>query len=206
MADLMADVMAKATRLVFTGRLAFTACAVALIAAGGLLPAGCVTEQITSSDGRRAAKPRPAPVAPPETPVDRLALIVGSKPLDTTGNGYPDQIHATVVLFPRGHDSPVHQEGTFVFTLWEKGDHRDPGAEPLAVWRLQGEEVSRARSRAAYGPNYFFRLSLLEQGGDRLPLSYVDLHCEYQPAGEGGRIVQSDGMRSFQIGRRRSSG
>lgn len=177
-----------------------SACFVAFLIV--LLVTGCETERVTTSDGRpMAGRPRPAPSTPQSARITRMAFMVGSKPEDTTGNGYPDLIRATVVLFAEPHPTSVSGDGTFEFRLFPFGTVGQGDAEPLASWRFEGEDVQRTLARGLYGPAHQFQLSLLEVGGDVLPLQSVDLRCTFIPA-NGDPPVHSDGARPIRIGRR----
>lgn len=166
---------------------------------------GCQTESITTSDGRpMPQKPRAAPAAPANAKPNRMAFMVSSKPEDTTGNGYPDLIMATVALFALPHPMAMRFDGMFEFTLYQRGEARDPNAEPIAHWVKQGEAVRQAEATAGYGPCYQFSLSLVEVGSDVIPLTSADLRCTFHPA-DGSTPVHSDGVRSIQVGSRMAS-
>lgn len=167
---------------------------------------GCQTERVTTSDGRpMPRKPTAAPQAPADAQVNRMAFMVSSKPEDSTGNGYPDLIMATVALFALPHPMSMRFDGVFEFTLYERGEARDPNTEPLAQWIMEGEAIRRAEATAGYGPCYQFALSLVEAGGDVFPFTSADLRCAFYPA-DGSPPVRSDGVRSIQIGKRVADG
>jgi hypothetical protein len=172
------------------------------IVAMALLLGGCRTERVVTSDGRPMP---PKAVAPPTTPagsqINRMAFMVGSKPEDTTGNGYPDLIRVTVALFSEPHPIAIHADGAFEFVLYAGGDASRADAEPLARWRKEGEAVRRARGLTGFGESYHFNLSLAEAGGDVYPLTSADMRCIFHPA-DGSAPVRSEGVRSIQIGRR----
>jgi len=170
-----------------------------------LILAACQTERVQTSDGRpMPPKPHPAPAAPAGAIANRMALLVGSKADDTNGNGYPDQIQATVVLFASPHPTPILADGAFVFSLYPMGQAKAAGGEVLAEWRVEGEAVRASQAVARYGPCYRFRLCLLDSVGDVHPLSRADLVCRFEPT-DGSPTVMSDGIRSIQIGRRGDS-
>lgn len=163
---------------------------------------GCMTERVVTSDGRPLPEPaRPAPPVPDSARVNRMALMVGSKPEDANGNGYPDLIRATVALFAHPHPTAVRAAGDFQFTLWDRGDAGRENAEPIARWRIEPGDSRRLEANAIYGPAYLFQLNLAATGRERLPLGSADLRCEFIPA-DGSTPVHSDGVRSIQIGRR----
>lgn len=175
---------------------------VLLLAAMMVAMIGCQTERVSTSDGRpMPMKPTGGPRTPDNPQINRMAFMVSSKPEDTTGNGYPDLILATVALFALPHPMAVHVDGVFEFALFERGEARVVGAEPLAHWRMEGDRVRRAKAVAGYGPCYQFGLSLVEVGGDVFPLTSADLRCTFHPA-DGSASVYSDGVRSIQIGKR----
>lgn len=173
---------------------------VLIVAAANLT--GCQVERVSSSDGRPLPPPpREAPVPPPAAKANQMAFFVGTKPDDTNGNGYPDLIAVTVMLVAAPHPTPIRQDGSFVFMLYEAGSLGQPQAKPLAVWRREGVEIRRAMARALAGPCYQFQLSLLESGGDRLLFDSADLVCRFEPA-DGSAAVQSTGVRTIQLGRK----
>jgi hypothetical protein len=162
----------------------------------------CQTERITTSDGR-PLPPEPSPVQapPPGLKVDRMVFMVGSKPDDTNGNGYPDSIKASVALFSLKHPTSIREDGSFVFTMYQPGRINTPNVKPLGEWRIAGPALAQTMDMAQYGPFYRFQLSLLEVGDDRLPLERADLVCRFEPA-DGSPPITSDGVRTIQIGRR----
>ena len=178
--------------------------ALPLMATACLVPvlvSGCATERVTTSDGRpMAERPRPAPPTPDSAEVNKMAFMVGSRPDDTSGNGYPDLIHATVVLFAEPHPTSVRGNGAFEFYLYPFGTAADPDVKPVASWRVEGDAVGRTRANGLYGPAHQFELSLLDAGGDVYQLRSVDLRCVYIPD-DGGPRVHSDGARPIRIGR-----
>lgn len=178
--------------LTLVGRFLFSVILVAFLV-------GCQTERITSDGRPLPPTPRAAPSAPSNAQANRMMFMVGAKPRDTNGNGYPDQIEATVALFASPHPTAIHQEGVFEFALFTRG-HAGEGA-PIAQWRVEGDMLERARARTQYGPCYQFQLSLLDAGGDVYPLTAADLRCTFIPA-DGSPPVRSDGVRSIQIGKR----
>jgi hypothetical protein len=178
---------------------------------------GCQTDKVTTSDG---SPPRQKPNAPPITPagakVNRMALFVGQKPDDTNGNGYPDLINVTVMLFSSPHPTAILEPGAFTFTLYPQGKMSEPNVRPLSIWKMEGDAVTRAQSMALGGPCYQFRLSMLDPASvppsndgsgqmsaatDKIALEEADLVCRFVPA-DGSPPVNCDGVRTIQIGRR----
>lgn len=174
--------------------LAFTLC---------MLIAGCATETRTTTTNTARPlppEPQPAPVTPANAHASRMVFAVGSKPDDTDGNGYPDRIDATVMLFAQRYPTPMFVDGTFEFTLHASGQTTNADAPSLAQWTVSGEAIEKTKARTTIGPQYRFTLSLLDAGTDRYPLALADLTCTFIPA-DGSTPVASDGVRSIQIGR-----
>jgi hypothetical protein len=174
-----------------------------------LLLTACQTERITTTTEGGVSHTRTQPVAAPATPAgakaNKMAFFVGQKPDDSNGNGYPDLISITVLLFSTPHPTAILQPGQFMFTLYPQGTINDPGVKPLGMWRIDGPRVQAAQAVTLGGPCYQFQLSMLDpQAGfktDRLPLDQADLVCEFLPA-DGSPPVQCDGVRTIQIGKR----
>jgi hypothetical protein len=180
--------------------------AAAAIALGLLLctPAGCTTERIIRSEGGPLPpEPRPLPAVPAGVVPTQMAFVVGSKPQDANGNGFPDLVAVTVYLFAPPHRAAIEGDGTIVVSMYAMGQFGQPDVEPLAVWTRGGAELQAARVRALYGLGYQFQLSLLEGGSDVFPLSQVDLVCRFEPL-DGSPPIHSTGVRTIQIGRRRA--
>ncbi len=176
----------------------------ALIVGCLLLPGGCETVGITTGVTRSVpAQPRRPPTTPEDAPVNRMVFVVGSKPQDSDGNGFPDTIETSVILFATPHPSPKWSAGRIVCGMYMKGMARRPDAEPVAEWIFENEDLERARTVSRVGRQYRLSLNMLEVGTDRMPFSEVDLICRFEPAG-GGEPVHCDGIRSIQIGRRMS--
>lgn len=161
---------------------------------------GCQTERI-SGGGTMPPAPRPAPVTPDSAAPTRMLLGVGSKPIDTDGNGFPDMIMVSAHLFAEPHPTPIFDEGTFTFELYRAGTFNQPQATPLAKWTITGERLEQAKTRSLAGPMYNFRLNLNEAGGDRYPLQGVDLAATFVPDTAPQKIVRPGGLISMQIGR-----
>jgi hypothetical protein len=175
---------------------------------GGLLMVllcACQTERVTTSDGwRMPPEPRAAPTPPATLRADRMLFTVGSKPDDTNNNGFPDAIQVSVALFSSQHPTALLQEGAFAITMYRQGEYGTSSARPMFEWKLSPAQLQGAQSRSYVGPCYWFHVSLLDMGTDRLPLERADLVCRFDPA-DGGAAVLSDGVRSIQIGRRMSA-
>lgn len=172
-----------------------------LLAMASLTLCGCESRIIATGVTRPAPmRPRRAPTPPKNAQVNRMVFVVGSKPLDTDGNGYPDRIEAAVSLFATPYPMPVWEEGRLVCGMYLKGEAR-MGAPAIIEWLIEGVELERAKALSQVGPQYRFTLSLFDAGTDRLPFSQVDLVCRFEPA-DGRPAVECDGVRSLQIGRR----
>ena len=181
-----------------------------ILVASTIILSACQSGRVHTSDGM---PPAAKPVAPPQTPADArantMAFFVGQKPDDTNGNGYPDLISVTVMLFSQPHPTAIRENGAFVFTLYPQGRMSDAGVKPLGSWRMEGPAVQRARTIALGGPCYQFQLSMLDPScgiaTDKLALDQADLVCQFIPS-DGAPAVKSDGVRTIQIGKRLAGG
>jgi hypothetical protein len=162
---------------------------------------GCQETRMSGYHRRLPPKPRPLRPAPPDALTDALVLNVSAAPLDTNANGYPDLIHATAHLFDTRYYPSIREDGAFVFVLYAAGEVGDPEAEPLRLWRIADERLERAHARSGFGDCYRFKLSLLEDGGDILPISMGDIVCRFEPT-DGRSPVYAGEVSSIQIGRR----
>jgi len=172
--------------------------AIALLALG---PA-CTTTSVSSGVARpMPAEPRDPPPVPAGARVNSMAFIVGSKPIDSDGNGWPDRIEATVTLFASPHRTPLWEPGRLVCSMFLKGHARTDQTPPITEWTFEGETLDRAKFTSQVGRQYALFLNLLDLGSDRLPFGDVDLICRFEPA-DGRPAVQCQGVRSIQIGRR----
>ena len=165
---------------------------------------GCQTETIA----RGVSRPMPAkPHAPPPVPegalVNRMVFMVGSKPIDTDGNGYPDRIDTNVTFFSTPHPSPLWEDGRVVFSMFIKGEAFLENAVPIVEWSFESDALLKARSVSQVGRQYRMSLSLYKTGTDRLPFGVVDLICRFEPS-DGRAPIVCSGVRSLQIGRRSS--
>jgi len=178
-----------------------------LASASGLLLAilllgGCQTETIARGVSRPLpAAPHDAPPVPAGAEVNRIVFMVGSKPLDTDANGFPDRIDTTVTLFSYPHPTPLWSDGQLVFSVFVKGEARLDDATPIVEWSFEGDELERSRAVSQVGRQYRASLSLYKTGTDRLPFGEVDVICRFVPA-DGGPAVHCSGVRTLQIGRR----
>ena len=162
--------------------------------------AACQETRTSSLNRPLPPKPRRLPRVPADARADALVLNLAATSLDTNGNGYPDLIHATAYLFDRRYPPAIYEEGAFVFLVFPTGQ-TGAGADPLHRWRIEGAELQRARAPSAFGQSYRFRLSLLDDGTDVLPMSMVDIVTRFEPA-DGRDPVYAGEVSSIQLGRR----
>ena len=84
-----------------------------------MLLAACQSETIARGVARpMPAAPHAAPPVPEGAVVNRIVFMVGSKPLDTDGNGFPDRIDTTVTLFAYPHPTPLWSKGRLVYSVF----------------------------------------------------------------------------------------
>lgn len=181
--------------------------AAALIGVISLL-GGCQTERITTSDTRpMPPKPRAAQPVPASAVANRMTLLVGQKPMDTNGNGFPDRIEVATTLFAWPNTTGMQARGTFEFTLYQAGKADDLHTEPLARWSFSGEEVENAVVRTMWGTGYNFKLSLLRaRGSDELPAMRGDLRGRFISEDPSVPPVEcSPEVRLVQLGRNAST-
>ena len=129
-----------------------------------------------------------------------MALFVG-QPDDADGNGYPDLIHVEAALFADEYPMAFAVDGSFVFTLYRRGDARNADAEPIREWRFGPDAASARLMNAIYGRGYRFALSLLDGGTDRYRTTEGDLRGRFEPADGGAAVHTSDEVRRVQFGR-----
>lgn len=176
--------------------------AITIALAGLVTGVGCQTERITTSDGRAMPpEPRPPTAAPADLP-PRIMYLQPFPLIDGDGNGYPDLIPIETRLWADLRFAALEADGTFVFTLYRRGEAGRPGAEPIAEWLIEGEAVQAGRAQSPIGVRYLFRLNLLESTTDRLPPTHADLRGRYEPANGAAVVHTRDEVRPVQIGRR----
>ncbi|MCZ6652718.1 MAG: hypothetical protein O7D91_06785 [Planctomycetota bacterium] len=162
---------------------------------------GCQETRTTGFRRPLPPKPRPIQRVQPNARADALVLNVSAGPLDTNGNGYPDLIHATAHLFDTRYPPAMREDGAFVFLLFVSGEVGRANAQPIRQWRIEGAELQRAQTRSAFGESYQFKLSLLADGTDTLPIAAADMVCRFEPA-DGRDPVYAGQISSIQLGRR----
>ena len=171
--------------------------------------AGCQTGRVTTSDSR-PMPPKPRAVAPPSRDAvpNRMTLLVGQKPIDSNGNGYPDRIEVSTTLFAWPNTTGMESAGQFEFSLFAIGEADRPGATPLATWSLPVEPGGSAVVQTIWGLSYNFELSITAaRGSDELPGMRGDLRSRFIPAREGAAVVAcSNEVRMVQLGRMAHAG
>jgi len=169
------------------------------------LTAQSCVEQVVVDGGRpRPAPPRPTQPAPaPASAVaTQMVFLIGAKPKDSNGNGYPDEFAVTVSLFTQDTQA-VYRDGTFTFTLVAPGTIDQSDVEPMDQWTFTSDEANRRRMQSIIGPSYHFALSLAPSGIERVPTMTADMVCTFTPD-DGGPEVRCDDVRTIQFGRRSS--
>jgi hypothetical protein len=144
--------------------------------------------------------PRTIGPPPEESTVSQMVFLVGMKPKDSNGNGYPDEFAVTVALFTDA-DRAMHKQGSFEFTLVRAGTIDIPDVAPMQSWTFNPAEAARHEAVSLIGPSYQFALSLAGTGVERVPSMSGDLICVYTPA-DGGEPVRCNDVRTIQFGRR----
>lgn len=171
--------------------------------------AACQTSNVTTSDSR-PMPPRPRAIKPPPDSAvpNRMTLLVGQKPIDTNGNGYPDQVEVSSTLFAWPHTTGMEAAGVFEFTLYPMGHADRPDGQPLATWTIPIEPGSSHLARTIWGYSYNFQLSITAaRGSDELPGMRGDLRGRFIPAGDQATPVAcSNEVRMVQLGRSAHAG
>ena len=167
----------------------------------GFLPlacTGCVTDSVERSTAPRPAtiEPIKGAAAPVSSPINAISLLKGQRPIDTTGNGFPNRLDIGVYLFSRPYPIPRHADGTLVFRYFPLGGF-DPvvgaSAEPLAEWRFDAGVMAAAAIDDVIGPGYALALDLGAIGLSRLEARSADLVVTFEP--EQGEAVLSSSIQ-----------
>ncbi len=159
---------------------------------------GCQTTDVRTNDGR-ALPPVPSEIPAPAAgiSIDAMTLLVGQRPIDVDGDGYPDRIEAAVALFSEDYAAAsLRVPGTFVFELVPRGS--DPSA--IARWTVASDDPKFQTVDALYGPAWQIALDLREVADPVRPLSWVNLRGSFQP-NQGALVKTSEEPRLIQIGR-----
>lgn len=173
-----------------------------ILSSCGSTPARDSRSAATADTRPMPPEPRPGPRTPVGAQSDALVIQVAAKPRDTNGNKFPDLIEVMANLFATPHPMPLHENGAFVFQLYLGGGIDNPQAAALREWRIDGADLEGAKViNPLFGATYQFRLSLLENGTDRLPLMAVDLVAWFEPADGREPIVRRE-VHTMQIGAR----
>jgi hypothetical protein len=152
---------------------------IAVAIAGLLGLGGCVTETTSSTVGASPMrKIRRVDPAPTSAPINDIALLKGMRPLDTTGNGFPNRLKVSVYLFARPYPVPRFADGTLVFTLRSPVEPR----EVVAEWRFDPEAMGAARFRDVIGQGYALNLDLDALGMASIPYQSAALRVAFEPA------------------------
>ncbi len=120
--------------------------------------AGCQTTEISTNDGRALPpKPNAVPIPPPNVTVDAMTLLVGQRPIDVDGDGYPDRIEAAVALFSEAFAAAsLRADGAFTFELVPRGSNQ----APIARWVVASDDPRLQPVDALYGPAWQIALDL----------------------------------------------
>jgi len=156
-----------------------------------IVAAGC--------DGLKTATrptPPPRPSARPEpktvplrhaAAADRLVLMIGSKPRDTDGNGYPDSLDLTAMLFEGPGGDPVLVPGWFEFELQPVDESIQ---RPWRRWTMDEATTASAAGPALFNlPGYAFTLDLRDNGGERFESTSANVVAAFHPAAGGRSVV-----------------
>ena len=159
---------------------------------------GCQTTDVRTNDGR-ALPPVPSeiPAPPAGISIDAMTLLVGQRPIDVDGDGYPDRIEAAVALFSEDYAAAsLRVPGTFVFELVPRGSD----LSAIARWTVASDDPKFQTVDALYGPAWQIALDLREVADPVRPLSWVNLRGSFQP-NQGALVKTSEEPRLIQIGR-----
>jgi len=165
---------------------------VALIAVCAL--AGCVTDSVETTSGRPLPPPpKSVDPAPATSPINAISVLKAQRPVDTTGNGFPNRLDVAVYLFSRPYPVPRYVDGSLVFTYYPVGSFdavAGASTPPLATWTFDGDMLAAAAVDDVIGPGYALALDLGAVGKSRLDVESADLVVEFVPrAGEPVRAT-----------------
>ena len=144
---------------------------------------GCVTDSVETSTGR-SLPPEPRKVEPPPStvPINAMAMLKDQRPVDTSGNGFPNRLNVAVYLFSRPYPSPRHAQGSLVFSYYPVGSI-DPvlgaSAPPLATWTFGPDVLAASAMQNIIGPGYELSLDISAIGLSRIDAISADLVVEF---------------------------
>lgn len=144
---------------------------------------GCVTDSVETSTGR-SLPPEPRKVEPPPSnaPINAIAMLKDQRPIDTSGNGFPNRLSVAVYLFSRPYPSPRHASGSLVFSYYPVGSI-DPvlgaSSPPLATWTFGPEVLASTAMTNIVGPGYELSLDISSIGLSSIDATGADLVVEF---------------------------
>ena len=147
--------------------------------------AGCVTDSVETTSGRPLPPPpKSVSPAPATSPINAISVLKGQRPVDTTGNGFPNRLDVAVYLFSRPYSVPRHADGSLVFSYYPVGsfDAVTGMTKPaLATWTFNADDLAAAAVDDVIGPGYAMALDLGAVGKSRLNVESADLVVEFVP-------------------------
>jgi hypothetical protein len=147
--------------------------------------AGCVVDSVETTSGRPLPpEPKSVKPAPTTSPVNAISVLKSQRPVDTTGNGFPNRLDVAVYLFSRPYPVPRHADGALVFTYYPVGsfDAVTGMTKPaLATWTFDADVLAAAAVDDVIGPGYALALDLSADGKSRLDADAADLVVEFVP-------------------------
>ncbi len=146
---------------------------------------GCVTDSVETTSGRPLPPPpKSVDPAPATSPINAISVLKAQRPVDTTGNGFPNRLDVAVYLFSRPYPVPRHADGTLVFTYYPVGSFDAVAGKTkpaLASWSFDPGMLAAAAVDDVIGPGYALALDLGAVGKSRLDAESADLVVEFVP-------------------------